>query len=375
MFSLYSRFWFGGSKTSEEELLKSYNIQWLEAAVWRDDIINNWLAPFLRPEVPDVNTVAEAHTATNTLSDTTNTANSVPLYKSMEYNLEADQKSNRPEWCTLFYHGNYFPNRTAYAVELNWMVATCSIIADLVQKWSHRGSSWHVHVVPAPMCIFPIKENPRCFRNPLRGAPFIQLHLECLLKPGQSHIFEDYDQSTWSSRMFLFHDAILRRFDFLRDITRNSHESVFQCQKAPKVYQYIHSSGSIFIKINNIFIKGQGKKMENDMDIVDSPFRKNRRPSKKPDEDRMNFESWEDKQFKDKYGFFWVYNWALSKKWRTPYTGDVPMAKKFVNEFVAFCANKDGQLERFWHEAHESLNYPVHDDLCCNAVFQSEATP
>ena len=50
----------------------------------------------------------------------------------MEYNLEADQKSNRSEWCTLFYHGNYYPNKCAYSVELNWMVATCSIIADLV---------------------------------------------------------------------------------------------------------------------------------------------------------------------------------------------------------------------------------------------------
>ena len=50
----------------------------------------------------------------------------------MEYNLDANEKSYRSEWCTIDYHGNYHPYNVAYAIELNWMVATGCIIADLV---------------------------------------------------------------------------------------------------------------------------------------------------------------------------------------------------------------------------------------------------
>lgn len=51
----------------------------------------------------------------------------------MEYNLDADSKSARSEWCVISYHGNYHPNKCAYAIEMDWMVATGSIIAELVR--------------------------------------------------------------------------------------------------------------------------------------------------------------------------------------------------------------------------------------------------
>lgn len=57
----------------------------------------------------------------------------------MEYNLDPEVKksqraqTDRSEWCAICYHGNYFPHKCAYAIELNWMVATGCVINELVR--------------------------------------------------------------------------------------------------------------------------------------------------------------------------------------------------------------------------------------------------
>ena len=50
----------------------------------------------------------------------------------MEYNPDINQKSARSEWCVIAYNGNYHPNLAAYALEINWLVASGPIIADMV---------------------------------------------------------------------------------------------------------------------------------------------------------------------------------------------------------------------------------------------------
>ncbi|XP_057295818.1 GATOR complex protein DEPDC5-like isoform X1 [Hydractinia symbiolongicarpus] len=337
------RFWF--ARKTEEELLTSYNIQWLEVAVWRDDN-EDQTACFLLDELPTPDFVY----AKNQRYQTANKEKSVPLFKSMEYNLDADSKSARSEWCVISYHGNYHPNKCAYAIEMDWMVATGSIIAELVQKWSHKATSCGVHIVPAPMCAFP-GSSIRCNRNPFRKSPFIHLNVDSLLKEGQLNLFEEFDPKTWSRRMFLFQEAILQKFDFLRDIPQTAPESPLHPGGRARHYQYIHASGSILMKVNDaVFGKDSLSPTFDENDIKESPFRKNRRPSKKPFEAQKN-QLHIDEEYKDVHGFFWVYNYALSKKWRTNVTGDVAAAKKYVATFSDFCANRDDQLLQFWNEA------------------------
>ena len=50
----------------------------------------------------------------------------------MEYNPDVNQKSGRPEWCVIAYNGNYHPDLAAYALEINWLVASGPIIAEMV---------------------------------------------------------------------------------------------------------------------------------------------------------------------------------------------------------------------------------------------------
>ena len=113
---------------------------------------------------------------------------------------------------------------------------------------------------------------------------------------------------------------VFLRFDFLRDIPRTSPESPLRCGQS-KSYQYVHSSGSILIKINDIILGPDARSPTfNEDDVKESPFRKSRWSSKKA------FEPMKDGfgnfgEHSDMHGFFWVYNYALSKKWRTNATG------------------------------------------------------
>jgi len=333
------RFWFGARKT-EEELLKSYNIQWLEVAVWREKI---------QKDPPEF----LCHELSLDILDRMKSKESVPVFKSMEYNLDAHQKSRtrRSEWCNIVYHGHYYPFQCAYMIELDWMVATGSIIADLVQKWSHKATSYGLHVVPAPMCAFP-SNSIRCSRNPFRKSPFIHLNIECLLKEGQSHLFDEFDPKTWFRRMVLFQEAILHKFDFLRDIPQTSLSSNRHNQS--KSFKYVHTSGSLLVQINDAVLSQFVSRSPtvNEDNIKDSPFPKHRKSRHEKFDKSAITELEIENQYKDSYGFFWVYNYALSKKYRTSFTGDVPTAKKFMTStFSDFCSNKDDLLLIFWKES------------------------
>lgn len=79
------------------------------------------------------------------------------------------------------------------------------------------------------------------------------------------------------------------------------------------------------MKVNDaVFGKDSLSPTFDENDIKESPFRKNRRPSKKPFEVQKN-QLHIDEEYKDVHGFFWVYNYALSKKWRTTVTGTLAL--------------------------------------------------
>ena len=56
----------------------------------------------------------------------------MPAYRGAEINLDRSA-SDRPEWCTVRYHGVFCPDN-AYTVQLRWLVSTGSIINELVRN-------------------------------------------------------------------------------------------------------------------------------------------------------------------------------------------------------------------------------------------------
>ena len=55
-------------------------------------------------------------------------------YKVVNVDVDSNQKSDRSEWATARYHAYYSP-MSAFELEVQWLVATGSILGDLV--------SWH----------------------------------------------------------------------------------------------------------------------------------------------------------------------------------------------------------------------------------------
>ncbi|XP_065647417.1 GATOR1 complex protein DEPDC5 isoform X3 [Hydra vulgaris] len=353
-----NKFWFGGVHKTDEELLMSYSFKWLEVSVTTDQY-DLYSAPFL---MKDFNSMEQFKKSTS-------------LYKTMEYNLDGNERS---EWCTIDYHGDYHPYNIAYAIELNWMVATGCIIAELVQKLSHKATSCGVHIVPAPMCAFPSKAM-KDKRNPFRRSAFIRLNVDCLLKEGQKELFEEYPLESRSKRMLMFQQAILRRFDFLRDLPKSDLTDM------KLAYQYIHSSGSVLIKINDFMMTPDVKitsstpnSSSNATSGISTSNTKSPYGKKRKSKDDMCVKT--DHKFDEteserkEYGYFWVYNYALSKKWRSSYTGDVASSLKFAAEVSDFCFNKDDQLLEFWKTMvktfdEEAIKPEHYNCKCCPSTF------
>ena len=109
------------------------------------------------------------------------------------------------------------------------------------------------------------------------------------------------------------------RFDFLREIPQTAAEPTRY--SSCKSLQFIHVTGSILVKINDmLFSKDSDSPTLDEEDVFKSPFGK-RRTSKKfnaLDDDRYMV----DLEYKNDVGFFWVYNYALTKKWRSNATGE-----------------------------------------------------
>lgn len=110
----------------------------------------------------------------------------------------------------------------------------------------------------------------------------------------------------------------MHRFDFLRDTP----QTALQRSRSTgcKSYQYIHTSGSLFARINDFFARDDTSNNNSDEGgVPPSPFGGKRKPTKKasgPIRDKYTVD-----EFVGVYGFFWAYNYALSNKWRGNFTG------------------------------------------------------
>lgn len=103
-----------------------------------------------------------------------------------------------------------------------------------------------------------------------------------------------------------------------------------------------------------LFDKDSESPTSNEENNFQSPFAK-RITSKRfslPEDDRYAV----DLEYKDDVGFFWVYNYALTKKWLSHATGSVTAARNYMRrEFTDFCMNKNNDLVAFWNKVCEDF--------------------
>uniref|UniRef100_A0A8C7FV52 DEP domain containing 5, GATOR1 subcomplex subunit n=1 Tax=Oncorhynchus kisutch TaxID=8019 RepID=A0A8C7FV52_ONCKI len=163
-------------------------------------------------------------------------AATVPEQKTATLDVDVNNRSDRTEWCSCYYHGNFSLN-AAFEVKLHWMAVTAAVLFEMVQGWHRKAASCGFLLVPVLEVPFALPSY--LYGDPLRAQLFIPLHIHRLLRDGSDNLFEGFEPETYWDRMQLFQEAILYRFGFVQDKFSASAFN-FPSENKP---QYIHVTG------------------------------------------------------------------------------------------------------------------------------------
>ncbi|XP_030607511.1 GATOR complex protein DEPDC5 isoform X3 [Archocentrus centrarchus] len=257
-------------------------------------------------------------------------AATVPEQKTVTLDVDVNNRSDRTEWCSCYYHGNFSLN-AAFEIKLHWMAVTAAVLFEMVQGWHRKAASCGFLLVP--VLEVPFALTSCLYGDPLRAQLFIPLNICCLLKNGSDNLFEGFEPETYWDRMQLFQEAILYRFGFVHDKFSASTFN-FPSENKP---QYIHVTGTVFLQL---------------------PYAKRKYSSGQQRRRRNSTTSNSQGPFggEERVGYYWAYNTMLTKAWRTGVLGDERLADRLLRDFTDFCTNKDNRLQNFWDSCQDKMN-------------------
>uniref|UniRef100_A0A671RD13 DEP domain-containing protein 5-like n=1 Tax=Sinocyclocheilus anshuiensis TaxID=1608454 RepID=A0A671RD13_9TELE len=256
-------------------------------------------------------------------------AATVPEQKTVTLDVDVNNRSDRTEWCSCYYHGNFSLN-AAFEIKVHWMAVTSAVLFEMVQGWHRKAASCGFLLVP--VLEVPFALSSYLYGDPLRAQLFIPLNIQCLLKEGCDNLFEGFEPETYWDRMQLFQEAILSRFGFVQDKFSASAFN-FPSENKP---QYIHVTGTVFLQLPYLKRK------------YSSGQRRRRNSATSANQNLFGSE--------ERVGYNWAYNTMLTKAWRTGVLGDEKLADRLLRDFTDFCANKNNRLVTYWESCVEKMN-------------------
>ncbi|XP_054870245.1 GATOR complex protein DEPDC5 isoform X7 [Amphiprion ocellaris] len=306
----------GGWSAAALEDFALFQRKWFEVAFVLEERRPCDLPAFLLPWLPS----RPASYATAT----------VPEQKTVTLDVDVNNRSDRTEWCSCYYHGNFSLN-AAFEIKLHWMAVTAAVLFEMVQGWHRKAASCGFLLVP--VLEVPFALTSYLYGDPLRAQLFIPLNIHCLLKNSSDNLFEGFEPETYWDRMQLFQEAILYRFGFVHDKFSASTFN-FPSENKP---QYIHVTGTVFLQL---------------------PYSKRKYSSGQQRRRRNSTTSNSQGPFggEERVGYYWAYNTMLTKAWRTGVLGDERLADRLLRDFTDFCSNKDNRLLNFWDSCQEKMN-------------------
>ncbi|CAH0720683.1 unnamed protein product, partial [Brenthis ino] len=277
----------------------------------------------------------------------------LPLYKNTHLDIDVNNKSDRIEWGHARYQATFRPDQ-AYEMCIQWAIASGNIVAELIVGWARKAQSCRLQMVPIPAdplaLPFTVKSDP------LRGPIYIPLNEEPLLG-GKLALFEGFPEETWLERLFLFQEAIVERFGFIKcTVESTSHAA------GVGDHLYVHVTGNMFILIPTT-VKAELKGLR--CKPVNKPVNASRYPvpfeaAPSPHEGyitrHVSGKNKDDYDNNRRMGFLWSWNHMISKKWKwsqTPATGDEGFQMRMLRDFKHFCANHEQRLSQFWDQCWE----------------------
>uniref|UniRef100_A0AAR2KEW2 DEP domain-containing protein n=1 Tax=Pygocentrus nattereri TaxID=42514 RepID=A0AAR2KEW2_PYGNA len=257
-------------------------------------------------------------------------AATVPEQKTVTLDVDVNNRSDRTEWCSCYYHGNFSLN-SAFEIKLHWMAVTAAVLFEMVQGWHRKAASCGFLLVPVLEVPFALPSY--LYGDPFRAQLFIPLNIQILLRESSDSLFDGFEPETYWDRMQLFQEAILYRFGFVQDKFSASAFN-FPAENKP---QYIHVTGTVFMQL---------------------PYSKRKYSCGQQRRRRNSASSASQSLFgcEERVGYNWAYNTMLTKAWRTSVLGDEKLADRLLRDFTDFCANKDNRLVAFWDSCVEKMN-------------------
>uniref|UniRef100_A0A8C2G3Z1 DEP domain containing 5, GATOR1 subcomplex subunit n=1 Tax=Cyprinus carpio TaxID=7962 RepID=A0A8C2G3Z1_CYPCA len=262
-------------------------------------------------------------------------ASTIPEQKTVTLDVDVNNRSDRPEWCSCYYHGNFSLN-AAFEIKLHWMAVTAAVLFEMVQGWHRKAASCGFLLVP--VLEVPFALSSYLYGDPLRAQLFIPLNIQCLLKEGCDNLFEGFEPETYWDRMQLEHRIFY--FSNLGVTDLNTLEYKFSASAfnfpSENKPQYIHVTGTVFLQLpysKRKYSSGQ---------------RRRRNSANSANQNLFGSE--------ERVGYNWAYNTMLTKAWRTGVLGDEKLADRLLRDFTDFCANKDNRLVTYWESRVEKMN-------------------
>ncbi|XP_015177814.1 PREDICTED: DEP domain-containing protein 5 isoform X2 [Polistes dominula] len=270
-----------------------------------------------------------------------------PPYKHTHLDIDINNKSDRIEWGHLRYQSVYMIDHS-YELVVQWVASSGSIVADLIFIWQRKAQMCGIQMIPIPSDLLALPFTLKS--DPLRGPIFIPLDTECLMGNKQ-FLFEEFREDTYAQRLFLFQEAILRRFGFIPCLIESSEND----------HQYVHMTGNAFILVPST--KSTRPRQRAGTNIVRRSTGQKRYPvhpeQPSPHEAyitrHVSGKSKDDYNVDRRMGFLWSWNHMISRKWRSLSTsaGDELFQKKIIQDFKHFCSNGDNRLKQFWDSCWE----------------------
>uniref|UniRef100_A0A8C3A6S8 DEP domain containing 5, GATOR1 subcomplex subunit n=1 Tax=Cyclopterus lumpus TaxID=8103 RepID=A0A8C3A6S8_CYCLU len=128
-------------------------------------------------------------------------AATVPEQKTVTLDVDVNNRSDRTEWCSCYYHGNFSLN-SAFEIKLHWMAVTAAVLFEMVQGWHRRAASCGFLLVP--VLEVPFALTSYLYGDPLRAQLFIPLNVHCLLKNASDNLFEGTDAAWLTSCLCVY---------------------------------------------------------------------------------------------------------------------------------------------------------------------------
>ncbi|XP_063129248.1 GATOR1 complex protein DEPDC5 isoform X11 [Rattus norvegicus] len=312
----------------------SFQRKWFEVAFVAEELVHSEIPAFLLPWLPSrPASYASRHSSFSRSFGGRSQAAAllaatVPEQRTVTLDVDVNNRTDRLEWCSCYYHGNFSLN-AAFEIKLHWMAVTATVLFEMVQGWHRKATSCGFLLVPVLEGPFALPSY--LYGDPLRAQLFIPLNLGCLLKEGSEHLFDSFEPETYWDRMHLFQEAIAHRFGFVQDKYSASAFN-FPAENKP---QYIHVTGTVFLQLPYSKRKFSGQQ-------------RRRRNSTSSTNQNMFCE--------ERVGYNWAYNTMLTKTWRSSATGDEKFADRLLKDFTDFCINRDNRLVTFWTNCLEKMH-------------------